>query len=57
MRKVGGTKGAGGSGGRGRQDGTEMVEEIPEDVFQSISEVTGGKIRDEMKGRVKRIEG
>lgn len=37
MREKDGTEGS----GRGGQDGTEMVEETSEDVFQSISEVTG----------------
>lgn len=34
--------------GRGGQDGVEMVQEMPEDLFQSISEVTEWKI-DEMR--------
>lgn len=38
--KVDGREVSGGSG-RGGRDGTEMVEEMPEDLFQSISEVTG----------------
>lgn len=42
MRKEDGTEGSGGSG-RGGRDVTEKVEEMPEDVFQSVSEVTRWK--------------
>ena len=42
--KEDGTEGCGGSG-RGGWNGAEMVEEMPEDVLQSI---TGSKIRHEM---------
>lgn len=46
---VDGTEGSERSG-RGGRDGSEMVEEMPEDVFLFISEVTGWKIGDEMNG-------